>query len=45
MCNISVLSEMSFHNNEILHVNAKMVKLHVSGGNLCEMLFVLKSKK
>ena len=27
MCNISVLSEMSFHNNEISPVNAKMVKL------------------
>ena len=27
MCNISVLSEMSFHNNEISPVNSKMVKL------------------
>ena len=27
MCNISVLSEISAHNNEISPVNAKMVKL------------------
>ena len=27
MCNISVLSEMSFHNNETSTVNAKMIKL------------------
>ena len=37
MCNISVLSEMSFHNHAISPVNAKMVKLSVSVGNLCEM--------
>ena len=37
MGNISVLGAMNFHNHSISPVNAKMFKLSVSVGNLCEM--------
>ena len=45
MYNISVLSEMSFHNNDISPVNAIMDKLFLCREEICVKLNILRKSK